>query len=66
VDVIIDRSQIRNLHISKIRFLYPVLFTIEYKVGIAEFYPYVGFGADLLKNVVTGAWQLQKSESAHT
>jgi len=23
--------------------------TTEYKVGIAGFYPYVGFGADLLK-----------------
>jgi len=37
----------------KIRFLFPVSFTIEYKVGIAEFYLYVGFGADLLKNMVT-------------
>jgi len=26
------------MHISKIRFLFPVSFTIEYKVGIAEFY----------------------------
>ena len=41
------------LHISKIRFLLPVSFTIEYKVGIAEFYLYMGFGANLLKNVVT-------------
>jgi len=37
------------LHISKIRFLFPVSFTIEYKVGIAEFYLYMGFSADLLK-----------------
>jgi len=43
------------MHISKIRFLFPVLFTTEYKVGIAEFYLYMGFGADLLKNVVTTA-----------
>jgi len=41
------------LHLSKIRFLFPVSFTIEYKVGIAEFYMYMGFAADLLKNVVT-------------
>ena len=38
---------------------------IEHKVGIAEFYLYVGFGADLFKNVVTTAWKLPKSESAH-
>jgi len=25
----------------------------------------MGFGADLLKNVVTRAWKLPKSESAH-
>jgi len=37
------------LHISKIRFLFLVSFTIEYKVGIAEFYLYMGFGADLLQ-----------------
>ena len=32
-----------------------VSLTIEYKVGIAEFYLYMGFGggADLLKNVVS-------------
>jgi len=39
----------RNLHISKIRFLFLVSFTIEYKVSIVEFYLYMGFGADLLK-----------------
>ena len=33
------------MHISKIRFLFPVSFTIEYKVGIAELYLYTGFGA---------------------
>jgi len=49
VDVMPNRIQIRNLHISKIRFLFPVSFTTEYKVGIAEFYLYMGFGADLLK-----------------
>ena len=49
MDVIINRSQIRNLHISKIRFLFPVSFTIEYKVGIAEFYLYVRFGGDLFE-----------------
>jgi len=37
----------------------------EYKVGVDEFYLYVGFGTDLLKNVVTRAWKLPKSESAH-
>jgi len=37
------------LHISKIRFLFAVSFTIEYKVGIAEFYLRVRCGADLLK-----------------
>jgi len=26
---------------------------------------YMGFGADLLKNVVSGAWKLPKSEFAH-
>ena len=30
-------------------------FTVEYKVGIAEFYLYMGFAADPLKNVVTRA-----------
>ena len=53
------------MHISKIRFLFPVLFTTEYKVGIAEFYLYMGFGADLLKNVVITARKLPKSESAY-
>jgi len=54
-----------NLHISEIWFLFPVSFAIEYKVRIAEFYLYMGFGADLLKNVVTRAWKLSKSEYAH-
>jgi len=58
-------NQNRNLHLSKIRFLFPVSFTIEYKVGIAEFYLYMGSGADLLKDVLTSAWKLPKSESAH-
>jgi len=65
VDVIPIRIQIRNLHITKIRFLFPVSFTIEHKVGIAEFFLYMGFAADLLKNVVTGAWKLLNSDSAH-
>ena len=73
MDVTINRNQIRNLHISKNRFLFPVSFTIEHKVGIVEFYLYMGFaadlyvrfGADLLKNAVTTAWKLPKSESAH-
>jgi len=47
-------NRIRNLHFSKIRFIFPVSITI-YKVGIAEFYMHTGFGADLLKNVVTRA-----------
>jgi len=50
---------------SKIRFLFPVLFIIEYKVVIAELYLYMGFGAEPLKSVVTGARKLPKSESAH-
>jgi len=37
------------LDISKIRFLFPVSFTIERKVGIAECYLYMGFATDLLK-----------------
>jgi len=44
-----------RLHISKTRFLFPVSITTEYKVGVPEFYLYMGFGADLLKNVVTTA-----------
>ena len=60
MDLIPSRIQIRNLHISKIRFLFPVSFAIEYKVDIAEFYLYMGFGADLLKNMVTRAWKLPK------
>jgi len=42
------------MHISKIPFLFLVSFTIVYKVSIAEFYLYMGFGA-VLKNVVTRA-----------
>jgi len=34
------------LHISKIQFLFPVSFTIEYKVGIAQFYLFMGFDAE--------------------
>jgi len=34
-----------TIYTSKILFLFPVSFTIEYKVGIAEFYVYMGFGA---------------------
>jgi len=55
VDVIPNRNQIRNLYISKIRFQFPISLTIEYKVGIAEFYLYMGFGANLLNNAVTRA-----------
>jgi len=58
-------NQNRNLHLSKIWFLFPVSFTIEYKVGIAEFYLYMGSAADLWKVVLTKAWKLPKSESAH-
>ena len=65
MDVIINCSQIRNLHISKIRFVFPVSFAIEHKVGIAVFYPCVRFGADPLKNVVTRDGKLPKSEFAH-
>jgi len=45
--------------------LFPVSFTIEYKVGIAEFYLYMGCGADRLKDVLTRACERPKSESAH-
>jgi len=66
MDVILaNRNEIQNLHISKILLLFPVSFTTEYKVGIAELYLYVGFGADLLENMVTKASKLPKSESAH-
>jgi len=34
-------------------------------IRIAEFYLYMGFAADLLKDVVTRAWKLLKSEPAH-
>jgi len=37
MDVVPNRNQIRNSYISTIRFLFPVSFTIEHKVGIAEF-----------------------------
>ena len=47
MDVIPNRNQIRNSHISKIRFLFPVSFTVEHKVGFAEFYLYMGFAAHL-------------------
>jgi len=53
------------LHISKIQFLFPFSFTIGHKVGIAEFYLYMGFGADLWKNMATRHWKMPKSESAH-
>jgi len=58
-------NQNRNLHLSEIWFLFPVSFTIEHKVGIAEFYLYMGSSADRLKDVLTRAWKLPKSESAH-
>ena len=64
MDLIPNRIQIQNLHISKIRFLFPDSFTIESNVGIAVFYLYMGFAADLLENVVTRARKLPKSESA--
>ena len=50
VDLIPNWIQIRNLHISKIRFLFPVSFTIEYKVAIAEF----------LSVFATWCWSLEK------
>ena len=50
MDVIPNRNQNWYLHTSKIQFLLPVSFTIEYKVGIVEFYLYMAFGGDLLKN----------------
>ena len=45
-----NRNQMSNLHISKIQFIFLVSFTIQYKVGIVEFYLYMAFGGDLLKN----------------
>ena len=39
----------------KIRFLFPVSFTIEYTIGIGEFYLYMGSDAELLKGVLTRA-----------
>jgi len=57
-----DRN--RNLHISKIWFLFPVSSTIEWKVGIAEFYLHMGFGTDLLKKTAEiGIHTLLKSAS---
>jgi len=53
------------LHICTIRFPFPVSFAIKYKVGVAECYLYMVFGAHLLENAVTRAWKLPKSESAH-
>jgi len=57
--VCLTNSSGRSDHISephaKFRFLFPVSFAIEYKVGIVEFYLFVQFGAHLLKNVVTRA-----------
>ena len=44
-----NRNRIRNLHISKIRFLFLLSFTIEHKLSIAEFYLHMGFCADVLK-----------------
>jgi len=37
VDVIPNRNQIRNFHISKIRFLFPVSFSIEYNTLLSFF-----------------------------
>ena len=45
-----NRNQMSNLHISKVQFIFLVSFTIEYKVGIVEFYLYMAFGGDLLKS----------------
>jgi len=45
VDVLPNRNEIRNLYISNIRFLFPVSFTIEYKVATAEFYLFMGLGS---------------------
>ena len=53
------------MHLPKIRFLFPVSFTVEYKVGIAEFYLLMGSDAELLKDMLTRALKLPKSESAH-
>ena len=44
VYVIPKRKKPRNLHISRIRVLFPVSFNIEYKVCITDFYLYMGFG----------------------
>jgi len=60
-----NRNRIRNLHISKIRFLFPVSFTIEYKVGIAEFYLYGIWCWYVEKCGHQGPKTIPKSESAH-
>jgi len=38
---------------------------VQIKFGNADFYLYIGSGADRLKDVLTRAWKLPKSESAH-
>ena len=65
MDLIPNRIQIQNLHISKIRFLFLVSFAIEYKVAIAKFYLYMGFAAELLKKCDDQSLKTAKMESAH-
>jgi len=60
VDIMPNQNQILNLHISKIRFLFPVSFAIEQSQHCWILSVY-GICADLLKNVVTRAWKLPKS-----
>ena len=45
-------TKIWNLHLSEVRFLFPVLLTTEYKVDVAQFLLDVEFCAVTLKNVV--------------
>ena len=55
----------RNLHFSKIRFLFSALSSAEWKVTVAEFLLYVEFRVSRLKNAVTMPKDGQQSESAH-
>jgi len=55
-------SQNRNLHISKIRFLFPVSFTTEYKVGTAEFVSVRGIWCWSVENYGDGDQSLKAAE----
>jgi len=52
----------RNLRLSKIRFLYPVVFTTEYNIDVIF---HMEFFADPLKDVMTRAQILSKLQSVY-